>query len=58
MLLLNYTDKITIRFNNLYFLIFLVPMDGKNTSDIIIPSVFVAENTGIALKDYYGYSNG
>lgn len=33
-------------------------MDGKNTSDLTIPSVFVAENTGIALKDYYDYSNG
>lgn len=33
-------------------------MDGKNTSDIIIPSVFVGENTGHALKDYYDYQNG
>lgn len=33
-------------------------MDGKNTSDIFIPSVFVSKNTGQLLKDYYDYQNG
>jgi hypothetical protein len=33
-------------------------MDGSNVSDINIPSVFVGENTGHGLKDYYLYTNG
>jgi len=33
-------------------------MNGKNTSDIVIPSVFVGESTGIMLRDYYDYLNG
>lgn len=36
----------------------IVPMDGKNTSDIIIPSVFVGEETGHILKDNYEFGNG
>lgn len=36
----------------------LVPMDGTNTSDIIIPSVFVGEETGHILKDNYEFGNG
>lgn len=36
----------------------LVPMNGKNTSDIVIPSISVGDNTGQVLKDYYDYQNG
>lgn len=33
-------------------------MGGSNTSDIFIPSVFIAESAGQLLKDYYDYQNG
>ncbi|CAH1721856.1 E3 ubiquitin-protein ligase RNF13 isoform X1 [Aphis gossypii] len=50
----NYTLAIIFNVNSSI----VVPMNGKNTSDIVIPSVFVGESTGIMLRDYYDYLNG
>ncbi|XP_026806723.1 E3 ubiquitin-protein ligase RNF13 isoform X2 [Rhopalosiphum maidis] len=50
----NYTLAIIFNVNSSI----VVPMNGKNTSDIVIPSVFVGESTGIMLRDYYDYQNG
>jgi len=36
----------------------ILPMDGTNTSDIIIPSVFVGDETGHILKNNYEFGNG
>lgn len=32
-------------------------MHGENSSDIVIPSVFVGDSTGLMLRDYYDYTN-
>ncbi|XP_060854257.1 E3 ubiquitin-protein ligase RNF13 isoform X2 [Rhopalosiphum padi] len=50
----NYTLAIIFNVNSSI----VVPMNGKNTSDIVIPSVFVGESTGLMLRDYYDYQNG
>lgn len=50
----NYTLAIIFNVNSSI----VVPMDGRNTSDIVIPSVFVGESTGLMLRDYYDYNNG
>ncbi|XP_022160265.1 E3 ubiquitin-protein ligase RNF13 isoform X1 [Myzus persicae] len=49
----NYTLAIIFNVNSSLIL----PMNGKNTSDIVIPSVFVGDSTGLMLRDYYDYSN-
>lgn len=33
-------------------------MNGNNTSDIVIPSIFVGQSTGQELEDFYRYDNG
>ncbi|XP_008178937.1 ring finger protein 13 isoform X2 [Acyrthosiphon pisum] len=49
----NYTLAIVFNVNSST----IVPMHGENSSDIVIPSVFVGDNTGLMLRDYYDYTN-
>ncbi|XP_060870580.1 E3 ubiquitin-protein ligase RNF13 isoform X1 [Metopolophium dirhodum] len=49
----NYTLAIVFNVNSST----IVPMHGENSSDIVIPSVFVGDSTGLMLRDYYDYTN-
>ncbi|KAL4113426.1 hypothetical protein QTP88_017047 [Uroleucon formosanum] len=49
----NYTLAIVFNVNSSS----IFPMHGENSSDIVIPSVFVGDSTGLMLRDYYDYTN-